>query len=181
MTHRCLPVVFLVTLVVGLTPMPAAAQATNTSPPRTAWGQPDLGGIWEFKTRTRLERPERYGEREFLTEEEAAEIERGEIEQNHTLGEPARSANRGDPRCQCPPRPMAGPAGSSKPQDGTGLLQLLLVRLGHDRRRDAAHVADRGSAEWQAARQDGGWAGKSEDHGRSFVLQRHHRRVTSGP
>ena len=80
MIHRCLTVMFVVTLVVGLTPRPAAAQATQEPPPRTAWGQPDLGGVWEFKTRTRLERPEQYGDREFLTEEEAAEIERGEIE-----------------------------------------------------------------------------------------------------
>ena len=58
MTYPCLTVAFIVTLVVGLTPMPAAAQATNTPSPRTAWGQPDLGGVWEFKTRTRLERPE---------------------------------------------------------------------------------------------------------------------------
>ena len=85
MTYPCLTVAFIVTLVVGLTPMPAAAQATNTPSPRTAWGQPDLGGVWEFKTRTRLERPERYGDREFLTEEEAAEIEQEAIDRNTRL------------------------------------------------------------------------------------------------
>ncbi len=63
---------------------PADAQTEEPEPaPRTAWGQPDLGGVWEYKTRTPLERPEQYGGREFLTEEEAAEIaerERARIE-----------------------------------------------------------------------------------------------------
>ena len=58
--------------------LPAAAQTEPESAPRTSWGQPDLGGVWEFKTRTPLERPERYGDREFLTEEQAAEIEERE-------------------------------------------------------------------------------------------------------
>ena len=58
---------------------PAAAQTGEPAPaPRTAWGQPDLGGVWEYKTRTPLERPEQYAGREFLTEEEAAEIEQRE-------------------------------------------------------------------------------------------------------
>ena len=57
----------------------AAAQTGAPAPaPRTAWGQPDLGGVWEYKTRTPLERPDRYAGREFLTEEEAAEIEQRE-------------------------------------------------------------------------------------------------------
>ena len=46
--------------------------------PRTSWGRPDLGGVWEYKTRTQLSRPEHYGDREFLTEEEAARIEEQE-------------------------------------------------------------------------------------------------------
>ena len=42
--------------------------------PRTSWGHPDLGGIWSTATITPLERP--IGAREFLTEEEAAALER---------------------------------------------------------------------------------------------------------
>ena len=58
---------------------PADAQTEEPEPaPRTAWGHPDLGGVWEYKTRTPLERPERFGGREFLTQEEAAEIEENE-------------------------------------------------------------------------------------------------------
>ncbi len=79
MSYRGLVVVCVVISVATTMRVWVAAQEAQEAP-RTAWGQPDLGGAWEYKTRTRLERPERYGDREFLTEEEAAEIERNEIE-----------------------------------------------------------------------------------------------------
>ena len=85
MNHRNLAAVLVVAMAVAVTPIPAVAQTAEEAPPRTAWGQPDLGGVWEYKTRTRLERPERYGDREFLTEEEAAEIERNELERGAAL------------------------------------------------------------------------------------------------
>jgi hypothetical protein len=44
--------------------------------PRTAWGDPDLSGVYSEYTTAPLERPEEFGEREFLTEEEFAAIER---------------------------------------------------------------------------------------------------------
>ena len=62
----------LVTL--SLIAVSATAQTSPDEVPRTAWGAPDLGGVWDYKTRTPLERPERFGDREFLTAEEAAEI-----------------------------------------------------------------------------------------------------------
>ena len=53
---------------------PAAAQSnSDDDAPRTAWGDPDLGGVWDFRTLTPLERPEGLGE--FLTAEEAAAFE----------------------------------------------------------------------------------------------------------
>ena len=76
---RNLPVAFAgVVVAAGLMSLPAAAQTEPEPAPRTAWGQPDLGGVWEYKTRTPLERPERFEGREFLTAEEAAEIEENE-------------------------------------------------------------------------------------------------------
>ena len=39
---------------------------------RTAWGDPDLQGIWTNTTSTPFERPSEFGEREFLTDEEFA-------------------------------------------------------------------------------------------------------------
>ena len=51
MSHRCLAAVFTVIVGVALAPVFAAAQSANTTaPPQTAWGQPDLQGIWDFRT-----------------------------------------------------------------------------------------------------------------------------------
>ena len=53
-----------------------SALDTHYRAPRTADGQPDISGIWTNDTLTPLERPARYGNKEFLSEEEAAEVER---------------------------------------------------------------------------------------------------------
>src|ERR1700680_559863 len=42
--------------------------------PRTPDGQPNLQGYWTSLSFTPMERPAKYGNREFLTDEEAAEI-----------------------------------------------------------------------------------------------------------
>ncbi len=55
--------------VVWLALAPIAAQDV----PRTAWGDPDLNGIWSYASLTPLERPDSLDGREFYTEEEAAE------------------------------------------------------------------------------------------------------------
>ena len=52
------------------------AEANDYTAPRTPWGDPDLQGMWDTRTYTPLERPEEFGTREFMTEEEAAERER---------------------------------------------------------------------------------------------------------
>jgi hypothetical protein len=38
--------------------------------PRTEWGHPDLQGVWNFNSETPMQRSERYGTREFLTQDE---------------------------------------------------------------------------------------------------------------
>jgi hypothetical protein len=53
-----------------------AQSASGDGFPRTAWGVPDLSGVYAEYTTAPLERPEEFGEREFLTEEEFAELER---------------------------------------------------------------------------------------------------------
>ena len=69
-----------VTVVVSLMLVPVAGQAqpatTDTwTPPRTPWGDPDLQGIWDFRTLTPLSRPRELAGKEFFTEEEVAELE----------------------------------------------------------------------------------------------------------
>ena len=70
--------------------------AGGQDPSRTAWGDPDLQGIWVGSTMTSLERPERYEGREFLTEAEAAELERAAVERDqHLLHRPAERTKAG--------------------------------------------------------------------------------------
>jgi hypothetical protein len=57
-------------------PSGGGATSTNagaTGNLRTAWGDPDLQGVWENLERAPLERPKELGTKEFLTEQEAAE------------------------------------------------------------------------------------------------------------
>ena len=73
--------------VVSLAPFPVAGQAPTAAAkaslaPRTPWGQPDLQGTWENKTITPLERPGELAGKEFLTEQEAAELEKQAAERS---------------------------------------------------------------------------------------------------
>ena len=74
--------------------VPTAAQATKA--PRTAWGKPDLSGIWDFRTITPLERPASLANKEFLTEAEAAKLEKDTVERNREIDErPAERTTAG--------------------------------------------------------------------------------------
>jgi hypothetical protein len=42
----------------------------------TAWGEPDLQGIWTSDSEVPLQRPAKYANREFLTDEERAELDK---------------------------------------------------------------------------------------------------------
>src|SRR5688572_3597913 len=54
---------------------------TATGPTiRTAWGHPDLQGIWDFRTVTPMERPPELAGKATLTAEEAVELERRLVE-----------------------------------------------------------------------------------------------------
>ena len=48
--------------------------------PRNVFGQPDLEGVWDFATITRLERPDEFKDKEVLTAEESAQYERERFE-----------------------------------------------------------------------------------------------------
>ena len=63
----------------------AAPASAQSNAPRTAWGAPDLQGVWDFRTITPMERPERYGDNEFLTPEEAAALDQAAVEREVRL------------------------------------------------------------------------------------------------
>ena len=85
MRHRVFMSVSVVAVLVVLVSSGAPTAFAQTTVPRTAWGQPDLQGVWDFRTITPLQRPEELGEQEFLTEEEAANLEQETIDRNTRL------------------------------------------------------------------------------------------------
>jgi len=59
----------------------AAAEALkNWTPGRTAWGDPDLRGVWHLATYTPLQRPPELGEKALYTEQEAIEVFKSRVE-----------------------------------------------------------------------------------------------------
>jgi len=73
-------VMTLPVLVAGQGPRPAAgttAPGKNWTPPRTSWGDPDLHGTWNNATSTPLQRPGGIGDKQALSDEEAAEFAAG--------------------------------------------------------------------------------------------------------
>ena len=52
----------------------AKSAAKDWTAARTAWGDPDLQGVWSYATTTPLSKPDSAGERTFLTDEEVLEL-----------------------------------------------------------------------------------------------------------
>src|SRR5262249_18272263 len=57
-------------------PTPKAGATRPWTPPLTPDGQPDLQGVWLINTATPLERPKALEGRQFLTDEEVAELKK---------------------------------------------------------------------------------------------------------
>ncbi len=72
----------------------ATAQGTYV-PPRNLWGQPDLQGVWNFSSNVPMQRPERFGERQFMTNDEIAALRR-------TLAERDAASDAAVPRADDP-------------------------------------------------------------------------------
>ena len=75
MSRRLYPSLSIVAVAVAILSLGATPAVAQSDAPRTAWGQPDLQGVWDFRTLTPLQRPEDRGDQAVLTAEEAAEIE----------------------------------------------------------------------------------------------------------
>ena len=93
---------FVVIVAVGSVPVAgqapqagAGAADTTYSPPRTAWGDPDLQGIWRGLHRVNFERAPEDAGREFRTEAEVAALE-AEGERRNALRLSGVQENRGD-------------------------------------------------------------------------------------
>jgi hypothetical protein len=54
-----------------------SSSAAGREAPRTSWGDPDLRGVWTWRTGTPLERPRQWSDRETVSEEEAAAFAEG--------------------------------------------------------------------------------------------------------
>jgi hypothetical protein len=74
MIHR-----WMISLTAALVALAAAPASSN--PPRTPDGHSDLEGIWTNATLTPLERPTILADKEFLTEQEAADFAKQALQQ----------------------------------------------------------------------------------------------------
>lgn len=93
MLKTCFAAFFTQALVLTLAPQPVMAQAGSGTPMRTPDGQPDVSGIFTFRTLTPLERPSQFEGRDSLSGEEAAAFEASErTRQNRDLFDPVTGA-----------------------------------------------------------------------------------------
>ena len=82
--------------IAGQAPRAAASTAAPTwTPLRTAWGDPDLQGIWRGRYRVNFERPPELEGREFLTDAQVAELER-KADARNELRLQGKQENRGE-------------------------------------------------------------------------------------
>ena len=68
------PLASVTVTVVTFTLLSTHAVAQQTAFPRTAWGAPDLQGVWDFRSLTPMERPGGLGDQAEFTAEQAAEF-----------------------------------------------------------------------------------------------------------
>ena len=82
--HSPITLAMSASLLASLVLTPAAGQLTQDGgyvPGRTAWGDPDLQGVYTFATSTPLERPEALGDKATYSEEELAALEEAVAQQ----------------------------------------------------------------------------------------------------
>lgn len=86
--YNSLILLFCFSLQVSLSSLAAEDYAV----PSTEWGQPDLQGVWNFSSNVPMQRPEQFGERQFLTDDEiaATRVQRLEL---RAAGNPTTSAS----------------------------------------------------------------------------------------
>ncbi|MDO9319011.1 MAG: hypothetical protein Q7V56_12515 [Gammaproteobacteria bacterium] len=74
MNTRCLISIAISMSIAASLSAASHAADSNYTAPRNEWGQPDLRGVWNFSSNTPLERPAKYADQEFLTDDDVARI-----------------------------------------------------------------------------------------------------------
>ena len=69
----------LMATVGGQTPRAEGQSAQSGAALKTSWGEPDLQGIWAVETQVPLQRPARFADKEFFTNEEVAALDQERI------------------------------------------------------------------------------------------------------
>ena len=102
MLKKCFAASFTLAIVLMLVPQPITAQSAGSGMPmRTSDGQPDVSGVFTFRTLTPLQRPIQFEGKETLTAEEAAEFEASERRrQNRDLFDPELGSGGYRPRSE---------------------------------------------------------------------------------
>ncbi len=77
--NRSIPLILSMSILIAVPSFAANNNAKDFKAPKTEFGHPEIRGVWNFSSNTPLQRPEEYGDREFLTKEEVEEIERRNI------------------------------------------------------------------------------------------------------
>ena len=103
MKDRYLTLVLTLVVAVALLPGALAGQSSNDwTPPQTPWGDPDLQGIWNNTVSTPLERPRRFTDKQYLSDEELAAYttqQQGARDNRDDRGAaPGTTTGRGDAR-----------------------------------------------------------------------------------
>lgn len=94
MRHRQVVFIGLLLVITGLVLATERAQGQTLPPitsaipgvdpkfkvPRTPWGHPDLQGIYDGASITPQQRPDKFANREFLTDEDVAALEKGAVD-----------------------------------------------------------------------------------------------------
>ena len=73
MRFRCFALVSAAAAVVTFAALAPVAAQQKTAPPLTAWGAPDLQGVWDFRSLTPLERPSGLKDKDVFSSGEEAE------------------------------------------------------------------------------------------------------------
>ena len=95
-------------LLVGSTPALAGQPPEDAEIPRNVWGQPDLAGVWNFSSNVPMQRSQRFGDREFMTAEEIAELQARLAERDAASDQAVPSGPGNQGRCRAGPERRDG-------------------------------------------------------------------------